>query len=1653
MKLPAGKIDKTYNGSQTPFQDVINEVTTSQFDGYLEIISRDGTVESLGFLVFQKGSPVMAIYEAGSESIHGDKALEFIFRAANIGEVTYELHKGIDVSLMIMYFPRAKLSDDHLRIDSIMSMYNNIAEKIAEEKEKKAKIEARIREIKDQIDKWEEEGYVVLKLKNSLDKPIDELENMVTDFTERIEKLKKYERELDEMMEDPYEDEITQIMKMCNDPDKVQDIEREMAAFKERLTEDNQRREAVKKKIMEWKEEGYTTDRLEVALNGDVEQLWETLTKYMEDIQTLDELRSRLSELDVSGYEDRVEQITSLLKNPDKIDEIKDMLSTLEKDIEREKERRKMIAAKVEGWEEQGIVVSPLKESIDTLPLEELEKKLDDFEERMARADVFRSKLGEYNVEYFREDINRIEEMLKDPYRLEEVEKEFQNLDTKVEIDQRRRTELREKLNEYKKTGYIIPNMEEIFNAPIDEVEKSVEEIERTIVKLKGYEEKLQELRTKGYEKEILNLLARLYDLSALGEVQEKYDELMAKVAEDEKKREGLIKSIKEWEEEGFDVSTLKPLIDGRLDKLWEAYTGVYDSIQILKEQKERIEGLNPLGHEKDVEALKEMLKYPAKAEEAVAAVDRLEELVNEELARRSSIKSQLDEWASQGYNVDEIMGMITSPMEELETAYTRVKDGVEKITRIKERLKAIDVKWHEDEAQSIRDMLSYPNKAEDAELALMELEMKIKEEQETHSRIMEKITEFEGMGYNVEGLKKALNDSPEKLEAYFNTFSAGVAEVEEIKRKIKELEIYGHDQEIEAILVDCADLEKLQSVRDAYENLKAVAEREADIRNNLLADLQKYADEGYEVTSIMERIKSAPISESEEIVKNVAQQIERLKAVSEAINSMTIKGHTAELDAIKAIIKNPADVDEVEEKFNELKKILEEEENKRNELKKRVQEWKEEGYNVERLEQILEGDLEIVWEQFTLMMDDITKLQDIEEELKNVDMKGHDDDIKELMELVKDPERINELERKYAAFKDKLTEEQKQIEQMKDTITRWKEEGIIVTRLDNLDEKNYEEFRKKVGTFQEDLNRLKALKSELQEMDTRWFEQQAREIEDKMNNPDALGIVERKMDELKKNIEAEKQERASFYNKIEEWKSQGFNVEKLKEGIDDISVDDIRKRFMEFEEDIHKFQELQKKLGIVMTSQGGDVGEYKEEPPMQLIDGLTFDTFVVGASNRFTHAAAQAVANNPAEAYNPLFIYGGVGLGKTHLINAIGHHIKKTKPELKIMYVTTERFINELLNAVRHNKVESFRRKYREADVLLIDDIQFISGHMDTQEEFFHTFNALHSAHKQIVLTSDRPPKDIAALEDRLRSRFEGGLITDIQPPSLETKIIILRRMTKKEGIQMPDEVTHYIASNIKTNIRQLEGALTKIIAYVKHNNAELTVELAEKILKKEFLQGQTEDVKSEELPHETKLDNQPEEEPAEEAPQEEPIKKEDVKEEPPKKEGPEVSNIIESKLQSLKEKLSNTGNTEKPPSDEEVSKQPEGLDHVEEEQLAECSNCGKLIPISATVCPYCGAIFEELEGEEDSGEQLAECGSCGKLIPMSATVCPYCGARFDEPDEPEKPEGNDSDAKKTPSSDTPTEKKQDDNEDTKEKKRTLLKKKKKKKKKFGLF
>jgi len=733
--------------------------------------------------------------------------------------------------------------------------------------------------------------------------------------------------------------------------------------------------------------------------------------------------------------------------------------------------------------------------------------------------------------------------------------------------------------------------------------------------------------------------------------------------------------------------------------------------------------------------------------------------------------------------------------------------------------------------------------KAKEEELKNRENALRRKEEEATKK--MEQLNKRE------EYLRKKLEDVKRREEE----IEKAKAELAKLSQSQPDVKVKQEDEpdENEPIEKQEARIAELEAKLLKAKNILEIRREKDRKRKELSAKLESWANSGFDV----ERLKTVPLDDLENAEKEFAsyeKNIERINVLKEKLSKVDTYISNEVVDLVNKM-NNPDQINSIEaEAFELFSKV----DNKRNELKAELESWKNEGYLVSKLEPLIEGDVGNAVKEFEKYSELIMKSAELKERLGKIE-KSNEKEAKVIAEMIKDPEKISEAETKLLALEGNIAERQKKVTS---AIENYKNNGYIVEILESAYAENLEKAEKTLLEYESNLERLKSLEEK----------------------------VTKKIEEIQgKELTEEGKEALAKLKKL---------TAKLKDPT----------KATEFE---NEYAELESKLIIVEPAASHETIEIEmpvepekgKEEPKEVGTGLNkeyvFETFVVGDSNHFAHAAALAVAEAPATAYNPLFIYGGAGLGKTHLISAIGNRIKEQRPKMKVVYISTEKFTNELINAIQHDKVGEFRNTYRNVDVLIIDDIQFLAGKEKTQEEFFHTFNALHNAHKQIIISGDRPPKAIPTLEERLVSRFEWGLITDIQPPDLETRIAILRKKVQNANLIVPNEVIVFIATGIKNNIRELEGALNKVVAYSKLMKTDITLNIAKQVLK---------DVIKEEKP----------------TPQVE-EKKEEVK--------PEVKQEV--KVEKVEQK-------------------------EEKKELVLCPVCGKSVESTAKACPFCSTPLD---------------------------------------------------------------------------------------------
>jgi chromosomal replication initiator protein DnaA len=1043
-------------------------------------------------------------------------------------------------------------------------------------------------------------------------------------------------------------------------------------------------------------------------------------------------------------------------------------------------------------------------------------------------------------------------------------------------------------------------------------------------------------------------------------------------------------------------------------------------------------------------------IKASVKNPEALADLEQqftdLELRIREAAERKAEFQKQVEDWGSQGFNIGRFNNLAKEPLDKVEQMIMEFERDLSSLNELKAQFEALDKRDIGAEAKALEPKFMDPDSIPQLTEELQKLVSKLEQIEEQKKAFIDQIEEWRNLGYNTVRLEPVLTDGKiGDIEKAVKEYEGLVAKLTSYETIMEGLNLVGFDSEAAAIKEKILDPEKISELDQDLKNLKKKIDAAEKKRGELKKRVEGWKGEGFVVDSL-EAIIDGDLKIAWEAFTTMMDQIQTLKGLKDKLDGMDVTGHETEAEDYKSRLTNPALAAELDTAITELDEKVKAEKVRREEIKEQIDTWKKEGFIVGAIEGKLGGKLDDLESGFGDIGEKITKLKDIQEKTKELKTPTYVDELKSLKEKLTNPDLLTEVQNEFNGLSIKVDTENKAREDLRSQMEAWKQEGFSVKMLEDVIDGNIDEARKKSADLSEAINNLMEIGRKLNDLDLRDFQTEKESLEKLMNEPANMEQVDTIMKQLVEDVEKQVQGRAEMIGKIDAWRKQGLNVDDIDQHREaQYSV--FEAEFKKFEDDLEKLMELQKKLGgkpaistpppeeeppegeVPKEEAKGEVAEEveepKEEPPskkkakpkkepkkepedegeevpdklfseFKLNKDFTFDTFVVGTSNRFTHAAALAVAESPADAYNPLFIYGGVGLGKTHLLNSIGNHIKKNSKDSSIIYVSSERFTNELINAVRYDKIDDFRNIYRTADVLIIDDIQFLAGKESTQEEFFHTFNTLYNAHKQIIVSSDRPPKEIPKLEERLRSRFEGGLITDIQPPSLETKVIILRREAKKQDIDPPDEVIHFIASKVKTNIRELRGYLTKISAYSSLTKQEITMDLAENVLK---------DLSTEEAG-----DKKVEEAPAVAAAPP-PAAADDT----PAQDGKQRLSNIEERLSSLKARLAPVLNNK--PKDEAGAPQgpgpgapapapapapagPEDAPVAEpvvqqtpvptspEEELAKCGNCGAIVPSNVPECPECGVSF---------GGEWFECPECKSVVSSDSMRCDNCGAEFE--------------------------------------------------------
>ena len=1382
MKLPEGQVAKEVSGGPKALEEMIKECASDGVSGYIEVrSSRDGR-DSIGQVVIRDGTPILSSHMVGEEETPGEGSIRFVLEDSQSNGARLVLHTAIDVDLMSLYFVKAKVPAESY---DFSKLYGNL-EKLKEEEEQNAKKRAleekRRTQLEERLDSWVKGGYRVDSLEKMMDSAdLDRLEKEFDRFDQDVKTLAELDRQLVELGSPDMEELVLSIETKLNDPDKIDEIRKDLDEIKDQQQLRGQQKEEFLKRIRGWKDEGYAVDQLEEQVRSNPATAWESFTATMDGITKLKEIEKKLGDIQADGFEPEIESIGSKLKVPDKAAEAEKELEVMVGVLETEKEKKSKLAQEIKGLAGDRYSTDPVDRLMDKR-LSVVEEAAGIFKTAVARLDDIRTRAEGERAPGLEKEFDEFISSVTDVEKADDYEKGLDDLIKTVQEASEKRAQLVGIVAAWRNEGYKVPSTEEMAEVPVGELENTVSSLEQGIQRINDLQEVLQKARADGLDKEVAEVEPLMNQPMKLSELEEKIKPITQGLETNKQRMATIEEAIEKWKDEGYNMEALEYSIQGGVGKAWDTYERTRDQIERITGSRKKLDGIEKRGYEEDIESIKQMMEFPDNATQIEDITEKLLGRIGKDDGRREEIAREFNGWKDDGYSSKSFEEKFDSPLNELEESFKFLKETRERADSLLAALEEVDE-----------------------------------------------------------------NDLGE-LKADLDSLKGGLK-----------------------------DLDRLEENNGLLDEFNKKLDAQLGLRQAAMDKVTAWKEEGYDV-AFLNGLMEGDLERLGETILDTEEKVNRLKAMSEELTQLRTIGREKELKDLEGLLKRPEKTDDTVKAFDEFKSGCEKEMERVSELEKKFQEWKESGYNLESLEDVFDLELPEMEKRFTEFEEDLEKLLALQKKLG----------------LAAPPGTVNQ------------------------------------------------------NAAQEDEGSGKLAKK-----DEAPVEKEGSRME---------GQVDGKV----------------------------------------IQVDGKE------------------------PPAGADTGSEKgKSPPLSellstvsLNDQFTFDTFVVGTSNRFAHAASLAVAESPSEAYNPLFVWGGVGLGKSHLLHAIGNHVAERHADLNVVYVTSEDFTNELINCVRYDRLDDFRHKYRKADILLIDDVQFIAGKESTQEEFFHTFNALYNSHKQIVVTSDRPPKDIDTLEERLRSRFEGGLITDIHPPSLETKIIILRRESKRQNMELPDEVTHQIATKIKSNIRELHGVLNKAIARSNLTGEDITVPMVDEIIKDVVDEGEKTAAKPKsgkrkakyssleerlsKLKSKLNIDNS-----AVPGAPSKPFSKSPPQAQPapaPDQAQPQAPVPDQSPPQSISQvptpdQVPPQSPTQSPPpvqarsdartpASEQAPSQEGSDERSPVEDMAKCGSCGNVIPSDSTECIHCGATF---------GGEWYECPECGSMIAADNLKCDNCGAEFE--------------------------------------------------------
>ena len=1138
-----------------------------------------------------------------------------------------------------------------------------------------------------------------------------------------------------------------------------------------------------------------------------------------------------------------------------------------------------------------------------------------------------------------------MQEEAREKIRREEEEK----------LQQEKKAQITKDVNGWIEKGYNLKDVKKKLEMDFSELDEWFNTISANITRIeeiKAWMEPLNDKELKSLKKEIEKSLA---SPEKIEEIEKNASELKEAYEGISEKRGEMEKWSKLWKEEGYNTARIEEALSGDVDTAWNVLTEFMDEIQQLKDLGEEIKQIKGLegasAFQTELDEITAISKDPNQIDALKDKVNMFRITIEKEKAQKEELFEQAREWKEKGFSIDALLSLKGERLERVISEFNTFKENSQRVLDLRQELENIDRRDIPDRIDELKGELNDPSSLPDYEARFAELKAAIEDFGKQREDLNVQIETLRAKGIITTSIDDKLDMPIPELQSALESLNGKVEELGLLATEIDKMDQRWMDEEFSKLDPLLKDPERIDELKEGISQLrKTISDRE-ERRGFIKAEMETWSGEGFSVaeleTAINEDFKTFT-----EAYDGLKSSIDECKAAIEKLDSLELRFFQVQGEELKVRMKDPQQLPKALEELEGLEAKVTKDGETRSKFMERLDGLAADGWGVDTGREVLHrvpADLEGGISAFE---ENIKDLQGAMADIAGWDAletKGVKEELDELNAVIKDVDLIEESLAKHGELKQTIEANSLRRKEMMDLLSEWEEKGYMVDEVKKFSQEKIETFSNSFEALKEKINKLEEFQQTFDSLDSKHFQQEAEDLEEKLNDPNLLDEIEKEMGALLKKVKEDRKRRDGYIDRIDKLVEEGFmGAQKLAEIMEeDLSIVDLE--FKNFEKEVDMLRKYMVSTGYqppggpapAEKKKGGTKKGGKVEAPscMKLIERFTFENFVVGSSNRFAKKAAEAVADHPADAYNPLFIYGGSGLGKSHLINSIGNKINSGKKKLHVVYTTTEKFINDLINAVSDEGLEAFRDQHRKADVLLIDDIEFISGQEATQEEFFNTFNHLANNGKQIVITSDRPPKEIPKLTDRLKSRFEGGLIVDVAHPTTETKMVILKREAEKVDLILPKEVIQLLADRIITNVRVLEGAVKRIAARVKMDGREPDIELAEEILADVLIDDE--------------------------------------------------ENELAQTLEALKEKISSLQDD-----DDDVEEKPQEPteeappEETPADNLVKCTACNKDIPASATECPECGVSFE--------GE-VYECPLCHAEVPPGSTECPGCGAKFE--------------------------------------------------------